>query len=127
MAYKDGHTSNSWSGAMRYRLVLTASTWLVAAVAMAQTAPTTSSNQSDSWTVHPAASSSSYRSQPSTQATGKSHFKFKDRRLDDPSNPLNQPPPGANDKAAVMGKDRTWQNGRPPVDCASAPMDPACH
>lgn len=113
---------------MRYRLVLTASTWLMAAVAMAQTSPPAQSNQSDSWAAHPAAaSSSSYRSHPSTESTGKSHFKFKDRRLDDPSNPLNQPPPSANDKAAVMGKDRAWQNGRPPVDCASAPMDPACH
>lgn len=113
---------------MRYRLVLTASAWLSAAMAMAQTAPTTLASQSDSWTARPAtASSSAYRSHPSTEAPAKTHFKFRDRRQDDPSNPLNQPPPSANDKAAVMGKDRPWQNGRPPVDCASAPMDPACH
>jgi hypothetical protein len=67
---------------MRYRLVLTAPTSLMAAVAIAQTSPPAQSNQS---------------------------------------------PPSANDEAAVMGKDRAWQNGRPPVDCAQTPMDSACH
>ncbi len=110
---------------MRYRFVLSASTWLIAAMAMAQTAPTPLSSQSDSWTAHPAvASSSVYRSHPSTEVPAGGHFKFRDRRQDGPA---NQPPPSANDKAAVLGKDRAWQNGRPPVDCASTPMDPACH
>lgn len=116
---------------MRYRLALTASTWLMAAVAMAQTSPPAQSSQSDSWTAHPAvAGSSSYRSQSSIEAPARSHFKFKERGQGstlNPLNPLNQPPPSANDKAAVMGKDRAWQNGRPPVDCAQTPMDPACH
>lgn len=80
---------------MRYRRALIASTWPIAAVAMA--------------------------------APAQSHFTLKDRRQDTPANPLNQPPPSANDMAAVMGEDRPWQNGRPPVDRASAPMDPACH
>lgn len=108
---------------MRYRSLLMASTWLLATAAMAQTSPPT---QSDSWTMPPApASSASYRGHsPTEPAPTASHFKFKDRNQ---GGPLNQPPPGANDKAAVMGTDRAWQNGRPPVDCAQTPMDKACH
>jgi len=36
------------------------------------------------------------------------------------------PPPRANDKAAVMGQTRPWQDGRPPVSCPLTPLDPAC-
>lgn len=109
---------------MRFRLVLIASTWLTAAAAMAQTPPPTSS-QSDSWAVHPAtASSTSFRGHSPLEATpARSHFKFKDRPR---TGPMDQPPPSATDKAAVMGTDRAWQNGRPPVDCAQAPMDATC-
>lgn len=113
---------------MRYRLALIASISLMAAMAMAQTSPPAPSNQSDSWKAHPAvAGSSSYRSQSSAEAPARSHFKFRERGQGGALNPLNQPPPSANDKAAVMGKDRAWQNGRPPVDCAQTPMDSACH
>ncbi|WP_426700687.1 hypothetical protein ACPPVV_15090 [Rhodanobacter sp. Col0626] len=108
---------------MPYRSLLIASTWLLASAAMAQTSPAV---QSDSWAKHPApASSAGYRVHSSTEASPTtSHFKFKDRNQ---SGPLSQPPPGANDKAAVMGNDRAWQNGRAPLDCAQTPMDSGCH
>jgi hypothetical protein len=106
---------------MQYRSLLMASTWLLAATAMAQTSPAA---QSDSWSKPASASSSSYRDHSSTEASSTtSHFKFKDRNQ---RGPLEQPPPGANDKASVMGTDRAWQNGRPPVDCAQTPQDRTC-
>jgi hypothetical protein len=109
---------------MHFRRVLLASTWLLATAAMAQTSPA-SSSQSDSWAMHPAtASSTGFRSHAAVAARpARSPFKFKDRQ---PAGPAEQPPPGANDKAAVMGTDRAWQNGRPPVDCAQSPMDATC-
>jgi hypothetical protein len=109
---------------MRFRYVLMASTWLLAAAAMAQTSPVLSS-QSDSWATHPAAASSTaFRGRATVDATpSHSPFKFKDRQR---TGPADQPPPSATDKAAVMGTDRAWQNGRPPVDCAQTPMDATC-
>ncbi|MFC5435785.1 hypothetical protein ACFPME_04405 [Rhodanobacter umsongensis] len=109
---------------MRFRLALMASTWLIAAAATAQVAPATSS-QNDSWAARPAvASSAGFRGHSAVEATpARSHFKFKDRQR---PGPADQPPPSATDKAAVMGTDRAWQNGRPPVDCAQAPMDATC-
>ncbi len=58
-----------------------------------------------------------------TTAAKPSPFKFKGERkawMDEP------PPPRANDKAAVMGKQRPWQDGRPPVDCAVHPRAAGC-
>ncbi len=109
---------------MRFRHVLMASTWLLAGAALAQTAPVTSS-QSDSWPAHPAAASSAtFRGHATVEATpSHSPFKFKERQR---TGPADQPPPGATDKAAVMGTDRAWQNGRPPVNCAQTPMDATC-
>jgi hypothetical protein len=100
---------------------------LFAAAVAAQTVPPASSGASDSWTAHPAAaaSASDFRDHASREAPPtREHFKFKRR---EPSGPMSQPPPSANDKAAVMGTDRPWQSGRPPVDCAQSPMDPTCH
>jgi hypothetical protein len=111
---------------MRYRLSVSASLLLMVSAAIAQTAPpSSSSTASDSWSTHPAASSSSYASHSSmdtSQTPG--HFKFKDRN---DRGPMSQPPPTANDKASVMGTDRAWQNGRPPLDCAQTPQDSKCH
>jgi hypothetical protein len=109
---------------MRFRHVLMASTWLLATAALAQTQPAPSS-QSDSWATHPAAASSTtFRSHATVEATpSHSPFKFKERQR---TGPADQPPPSATDKAAVMGTDRAWQNGRPPVDCAQTPMDATC-
>jgi hypothetical protein len=109
---------------MHIRRILVASTWLLAAAAMAQTPPAASS-QSDSWAAPPAsAGSAGFHGRAAVAATpASSPFKFKDRQW---TGPADQPPPGANDKAAVMGTDRAWQNGRPPVNCAQTPMDATC-
>jgi len=112
---------------MRYRFLVFATAWLFATLAMAQTSTLASSGQSDSLASRPAAASStSYRSHaPTVTAADRVHFKFKDRQQDQ-QGPLSQPPPSAMDKAAVMGTDRPWQDGRPPVDCMQTPMDPTC-
>jgi hypothetical protein len=108
---------------MHFRRVLVASTWLLATAAMAQTPPA-ASGQSDSWAARPAsASSAGFRGHAAAATPASSPFKFKDRQR---TGPADEPPPGANDKAAVMGTDRAWQNGRPPVNCAQTPMDATC-
>jgi hypothetical protein len=98
----------------------------LASVAMAQSVPPAPSNASDSWATHPAGASTSYGNGHATMdpKQDKQHFKFKDRN---DQGPVSAPPPGANDKAAVMGQDRAWQDGRPPVDCAQTPQDSKCH
>ncbi|MEP6898899.1 MAG: hypothetical protein ABI870_10235 [Rhodanobacter sp.] len=110
---------------MRYRFCASVSMLLFASVVMAQVAAPASTPASDSWASHPATSSSSYAAHsPREVPRSADHFKFKS-----PSDhgPMSQPPPSANDKAAVMGTDRAWQDGRPPVDCAQTPQDPKCH
>jgi hypothetical protein len=111
---------------MPYRLYALACLVMMSSGAMAQSVAPAPSQSSDSWTSHPAEASTTFvngRSELDTPKP-KEHFKFKDSRS--PSGPANQPPPGANDKAAVMGKDRDWQNGRPPVDCAQSPHSAGC-
>jgi hypothetical protein len=105
-------------------IVVACSVLLFASTVIAQSVPSTP--PSDSWSTHPASSSTTFSrdSQSSRQSQNKSHFKFKDRN---DLGPINQAPPGANDKAAVMGTDRQWQDGRPPVDCGATPHDPSCH
>lgn len=110
---------------MRYRFCASVSMLLLASAAMAQVVPSASAGASDSWTSHPATSSSSYATHPSNDAPrSKDHFKFKSRT---DRGPMSQPPPSANDKATVMGTDRAWQDGHPPVNCAQTPQDPKCH
>ena len=53
-----------------------------------------------------------------------SPFKFKDQHRR--SGMADGPPPSANDKSAVMGTDRPWQSGRPPVDCTVTPHGDGC-
>ncbi|HEY8681780.1 MAG TPA: hypothetical protein VIM06_01295 [Rhodanobacter sp.] len=109
---------------MRYRILAVVPAWLMV-VAAAHAMPQSTPRPSDSWAVPPAASSSvGYRSGSPTATPDKSPFKFKDRHLHGQQEP---PPPGAADKAAVMGTERAWQNGRPPADCAQTPMDAGCH
>jgi hypothetical protein len=122
---------------MRYRLGAFVPLYLFAAAVVAQTStapsvPAVPAASTDSWATHPAASSSiSYRTGPAAGAgaAAKEQFKFKDDHRDtsaSPYHPIDQPPPRASDKAAVMGTDRAWEGGRPPLDCAQTPMDPAC-
>ena len=92
---------------------------LLAFAATAQTAP-------DQWArVAPAASAAAQPHDYAVHATKAkpSPFKFKEPRKAWEKEP---PPPRANDQNAVMGTQRPWQNGRPPVDCAQTPHDPAC-
>ena len=112
---------------MRYRRSVFFMTLLMAATTMAQTPAPVLSSRSESWVSQPAAASSaSYHDRaPTMTAAAGEHFKFRDHRQDR-DGPLSQPPPSAMDKTAVMGSDRPWLDGRPPVDCARTPMDPTC-
>lgn len=59
---------------------------------------------------------------PGADDAASSPFAFRDaRRYRDP------PPPRANDRDVVLGLGRAWVGGKPPVECASTPMDAACH
>lgn len=97
---------------------------LLGAAALAQTAPPAASDQ---WRQPAAAASVAAHATPALPgdepAAKPSPFEFKDGRKAWTKEP---PPPRANDKAAVMGTDRAWQNGRAPVSCAQTPRDPAC-
>lgn len=100
----------------------------VAAQSRAPSPTTSPTVSSDRWEPASAATSStSYRAGqllPGTAGASESPFHFKESSK---RGPAYKPPPQANDKATVMGKQRPWQNGRPPVDCAIDPRDPACH
>ena len=110
---------------MKFQALLISCGLLLAAVVAAQSAPPGASPQDDRWTPPAANSSTHFNAEPALPGSaGKSVFQFKQT---EPRGPASNPPPQANDKAAVMGKQRPWQNGRPPVDCASQPRDPACH
>ena len=113
---------------MRFRALLIPCAMLLAGAVAAQSAAPTQTRQDDRWEAAPAATSSSHfradRVLPGrVDDEGVFHFK----QTNNKHGPAYQPPPRANDKAAVMGKPRPWQNGRPPVDCAIQPRDPACH
>ena len=112
---------------MKFRGPLIVCAALLAGAVAAQTAAPSRTTQNDRWDTTPAAASSSNyradRSLPGSTDTGHNAFHFKQPVK---RGPAYEAPPQANDKAAVMGKQRPWQNGRPPVDCAMNPRDPAC-
>ncbi|MEO8778583.1 MAG: hypothetical protein ABI389_07910 [Rhodanobacter sp.] len=112
---------------MSFRVSLIFCAMLLAGTAAAQIGMPSQTAQNDRWEAVPAAaSSSSYPAErllPSAAGTANSPFHFKQTAQ---RGPAHNPPPQANDKAAVMGQQRPWQNGRPPVDCALEPRDPAC-
>lgn len=107
------------------RTLLIPCAMLVASAAIAQTAPTTHTTTNDQWKAVPAtASSSSYPAHAQLPGDdGHSPFHFKQSAK---TGPAYAPPPQPNDKATVMGKQRPWENGRPPVDCRLDPRDPVC-
>lgn len=112
---------------MVFRGLLMVCATLVAGSVAAQTSAPSPTTQNDRWEMPPAASSSGYRADrvlPGTASSSESPFQFREPAK---TGPAYKPPPQANDKAAVMGKQRPWQNGRPPVNCALDPRDPACH
>ncbi len=112
---------------MKFRGLLIPCAMLLAGVAVAPSTVASQVQQDDRWEAAPAtASSSNYRADrllPRSSASSHSSFHFKQPAKRGPAYEL---PPQANDKAAVMGKPRPWQNGRPPLDCAITPRDPAC-
>lgn len=110
---------------MRYRTLVSLVTCLMVSSLAAQSVPTPASHGSDSLAVPATASSAvSYRKQAVTVSKpSPSPFKFKRTER---AYRVDQPPPSVMDKAAVMGKERPWQNGEPPVDCATSPHSAAC-
>jgi hypothetical protein len=96
----------------------------MASTAAAQTSPP-AANKSDSWAKPaPASSAVTYRSQAApADKSATSPFKFKSKDSDRPADHL---PPSPNDKASVMGKDRPWQNGQAPINCAESPHSAGC-
>ncbi|MEO7066256.1 MAG: hypothetical protein ABI114_05080 [Rhodanobacter sp.] len=120
---------------MMLRALLLPCVMLVASVAIAQTAAPiqppahaaapSQTPSTDQWQATPAVTSSSdYSAQAALSGDDKqSPFQFKQPVKKGPAYAL---PPQANDKATVMGKQRPWQNGRPPVDCRYEPRDPVC-
>ena len=112
---------------MCFRASLILCTMLMAGTAAARTGTPDQAGQNDRWEALPAAAGSSRypadRLLPGTAGTANSPFHFKQTGR---SGPAYKPPPQANDKATVMGQQRPWQNGRPPVNCAVEPRDPAC-
>lgn len=111
---------------MRYRHILFVSAWLVATAATAQATGPTPGARAD-WTQQPAATSAvDFRLGSPTvlEPAGKSPFRFSDGSEGGVS---NQPPPRAMDREAVLGTERAWLGGRPPLDCAMTPLDARCH
>ncbi|MFK2929612.1 hypothetical protein [Dyella agri] len=105
---------------MRIRSLVFLSLCLPAFTVVAQTASDQFAPPAPTASVAPAHGNASLGG----DATAKpSPFKFKSERKAWEPEP---PPPRANDQNAVMGTERPWQNGQPPVSCAQTPHDPAC-
>ncbi|TAL83817.1 MAG: hypothetical protein EPN74_13380 [Rhodanobacter sp.] len=109
---------------MRYRLVVLLPAFWLAAVATAQTVPAPPAADHLRLTLPPGMTQ-----HPTDKITAESgatraiHFRFdagKRNRL------LQRPPPRPMDRAVVMGGQRPWLGGKPPVNCAFTPMDPLC-
>lgn len=109
---------------MRYRLAVLLSASLLAMAATAQTSPKPPSADHLRLTLPPAVV------HVPTDSAGKGagvapavHFIFDTGHRNSLS---HQPPPRPMDQAVVMGKQRPWLGGKPPVSCAFTPMDPLC-
>jgi hypothetical protein len=108
---------------MRYRRIMLVAAWLTAGAAMGQVP----SGSHEDWALQPTATSPArYRLGSPTvlAASTKSPFRFSDGS---DGGVLNKPPPRPMDRAAVLGTERAWVGGRPPLDCAMTPMDARCH
>lgn len=109
---------------MRYRLIIFLSAALIGGAAMAQTPPTLRTDLS--LLPAPSSSSSDYRA-GSLAVPGdgnSSPFRFSDGREGEA---WNKAPPRPMDRDAVLGTERAWLGGRPPLDCAMTPRDARCH
>jgi hypothetical protein len=108
---------------MRYRRIMLVAAWLTAGAAMGQVP----SGSHEDWALQPTATSPArYRLGSPTvlAASTKSPYRFSDGS---DGGVLNKPPPRPMDRAAVLGTERAWVGGRPPLDCAMTPMDARCH
>ncbi|MEW9624284.1 hypothetical protein [Rhodanobacter geophilus] len=105
---------------MRIRSFAFLSLCLPAFAAAAQTAPDQWAAPAPAASIAPAHDGVPHRGDTPAKP---SPFKFKSERKTWEPEP---PPPNANDRNAVMGTERPWQNGQPPVSCAQTPHDPAC-
>jgi hypothetical protein len=113
---------------MRYRGILLFPWWLFAGVVLGQSAVSSpdTGDQRGNWALQPAPSAAvDYRlGPPVTNAVPpETPFQFRDSY---PDNLVDHPAPSAMDREAVLGMDRPWADGRPPVDCALTPHDPKC-
>ncbi len=112
---------------MGYRLATCLFLLMAAGGARAQATVPPSSVAQGSWAI-PAPSSSAPASfndhVESKPAPAKEHFKFKEQKkpayvTDGPGNPVN--------RDQVLGtENRSWKDGRPPVNCSVPPFSPAC-
>ena len=111
---------------MRSRRLVFVPAMLMASAALAQTSPSAPSHPVARWMTAPATTGPvDYRSdRPLVANATQSPFKFRDP---DEGSLLNKPPPRAMDRAAVMGTERAWFDGRPPLDCAQTPLNAKCH
>lgn len=111
---------------MRFRRIILVATWLVAGTAVAQISePAPASSARARLQLQVPASPIEYRLGPPRRADRpRSPFRFVDGGE---GSVLNQPPPRPSDRDAVLGTERAWVGGRPPLDCAMTPMDAKCH
>lgn len=113
---------------MRYRRIVLVSAWLVFGVAAAQADETTTPATSTSAAapLPPAPANPLHRQLDTSrrETVSRSPFRFVDP---DEGSVLNQSPPRPSDRAAVLGTERAWVGGRPPLDCAAMPRDAECH
>ena len=102
--------------------LLFASALLAAGAVHAQTTPTAAS---DRWSQPAPASTAKYEDANPLKPKSDSdnHFKFKERRG---ATPMRNDAMEAAGKAPVMGGNQLGRDGRPTVNCAATPMDPAC-
>lgn len=108
---------------MRYRRIMLVAAWLSAGAALAQSP----SDAREVWALRPVATGTVEYRLGSTIVladSGSSPFRFSDGRE---GGVLNKPPPRPMDRSAVLGTERAWVGGRPPLDCAMTPLDARCH
>jgi predicted lipid-binding transport protein (Tim44 family) len=114
----------SRSRVMRHRMVIVLLVVVMASAAAAQSTPP-ATDKGDSW-AKPAPASSAFSYRGSALPADRSASSPSPFKSDGDKRPSDQAAPSANDKAAVMGADRPWQNGQAPINCAESPHGVGC-
>jgi len=112
---------------MRYLRIALVSTWLAAASMSVQAGEPVPASSASAAQALPPAPANPLREQVEAQRARnqpRSPFRFVDA---DEGSVLRQSPPRPSDRAAVLGTERAWIGGRPPLDCAATPRDASCH